>query len=617
MTKKRRRRRVSCMFIVIVLLLLFSIWASSCSRQDSLGELLRTGRPSIGNYDYAALTQTRQKRIGQYCAMSDDEWKVYYNEQTKAANELSERLEKYILSWHDQQADPKLPAGLLPASIDNEKTTDWTLVDPDTIEAEEQWYARLANEIPEDFSSLYFLSPDNHVTYLRLIFVAPLGSQLLIEGDFPHARFMDYQILGPYDPEHPSTGGMGAPEVPIVDVDINPDPGHTNPFRPGADRNATQRHYHLTFELTAGNAAELNPEAMSPPAYRAPGNTRVGAPFSAAGPVGDSAIVASVVWLRYYAPDHDKGPYGGVPLPKARLRLKTGEEFWLKTNFEVTEKLQNLAVSGFETPPREPPKILGPSLGWLKMFGIWLTLADGMAAPLVRPNGPLPKSWAERLLTEADNCMFGRGPNRPSPGNLEPSATLLNYNTYLVRPISLGANKVYALTGKLPQTPKTRNGEAVAQTAEARYWSMCRTGSGEGRKYPGLLYGCLMDDEILTNEESNYLMVFSRSQKRPANARPECGVTWQAFGPESTQILNLRWMSVIPDDHLPAIAPHQDNIGWEKGEWSQPTWDRSIMSNNNQEGFMGVYQPLLHYLSVEEFEQLGCPIAPQAVPLWQ
>ena len=73
----------------------------------------------------------------------------------------------------------------------------------------------------------------------------------------------------------------------------------------------------------------------------------------------------------------------------------------------------------------------------------------------------------------------------------------------------------------------------------------------------------------------------------------------------------------MPDDYLPRYAPHQNNIPWETGEWSQPTWDRNIMGYNNQNGFMGEYQPLIHYMSRDEFEELGCPVNPDDIPEWK
>jgi hypothetical protein len=572
---------------------------------------------ALDHYTYTNLPAVDKERIQGYCDMSPEEWEAYYQQERDEAQQLSDRLEDYIRAWYAGSAEARLPKGLLPPSIDNEKTKDWTLFRPEEVEPQDQWYMRPAGEIPEDFSELYMLSPDNHATYMKLIFITPFDAQLLVEGDFPHARFMDYQILEPFDPKHPTTSGFGGPEVPIVDVDINPDPGHTNPFRPGADRNVTQRHYHLVFDLRAGNALELNPLAMQAPAYRAPGNSRVGGPFASAGPIGDGQIVASVLWLRYYAPDKGVGPLGGVALPKALLRLKTGETFWLQPDFSLAAQRQNVAVPGFETPAEEPKAFLGPTVGWFKMFGFWLTYADGRAYPWVRPWGPLPKSWAEQWITDAHECLFRRGPDMPPPGNHEISASGMNYHTYLFRVMSLGEDKVYALTGKLPVTPKTRDGEPIATTGEARYWSICHTGNGRDGMHPGLLYGCLMDDEIVVNSEGEYIIVYTRGDERPANAQPECGVTWQDYGLESRQVFSIRWTSVMPDDHLVEYAPHQDNVPWTTGEWSQPTWDPSIMGHNNQDGFMGPYQPLVHYMTRAEFESLDCPFTPAAIPEWK
>ena len=206
----------------------------------------------------------------------------------------------------------------------------------------------------------------------------------------------------------------------------------------------------------------------------------------------------------------------------------------------------------------------------------------------------------------------------PPPGNYETQASGMNYNSYLFRDVSLGKEKVYALTGKLPKTPKTRDGEPTATTGETRYWSITHSANaGENGQYKSLLYGSLMDDEILTDANNNYLIVYSRGNERPANAKKECGATWQDFGPQSHQTFVIRWMSVMPDDYLPAYAPHQNNIPWETGEWSSPNWDPNIMSYNNQQGFMKEYQPLVHYLTKEEFEALGCPVKPEQVPIWK
>lgn len=550
--------------------------------------------------------------------MTPTQRKKHHKEVIKEVKALSDKLENYIRAWYRGEAPSELPFGLLPSSIDNIKTKKWKLLHPEEVKPEEQWYFRPAMDIPEDFSKLYFLGPDNHVTYMKCIFIAPFNSQLLVEGDFPHSRFMDYQILQPFDPENPTTSGLGAPEVPIVDVDIKPDTGCINPFLPGANRNAKNRHYHIVFDLKIGNACKLNPQAMIAPMYRAPGNRRSGGPFAYSGPTGNGTIISSVVWLRYYAPDKAVGPLGGVGFPKVLLRLKTGETFWLQCDFSLAAQRQNTSVAGFRTPPIEPEKFIGSTVGWFKMFGFWLTFADGMAYTLVKPWGPFPKWLASTIIQKQDRIFYGRGPNREPPGNYECSASGMNYATYLFRVMALGNGKIYVLTGKLPKTPKTRNSELVTTTAEARYWSITHTGKGKDGKYPSLLYGSLMDDEIITDSDNRYIIVYSRKEDRPKNAKPEYGITWQDYGQESRQVFNIRWVSVMPDDYLPGYAPHQNNISWKKGEWSSFQWDPKIMSFNNQKVFMKEYQPIVYYMKKEKFEVLGTTnITAERIPKWR
>ncbi|MHC4601497.1 MAG: hypothetical protein ACYS47_21090 [Planctomycetota bacterium] len=329
-----------------------------------------------------------------------EEWEAYYGEKDREARELSARLEAYVRGWLQGKNPAKLPPGLLPPTIDNDKTKIWTLCRPEDVKPQEQWGVRPAGEIPADFSKLYFLSPDNHCTYGKLFFLAPFGAELVIEGEFPHCRFFDLQITPPFDPRMPCPLVLGAPEVPIVDVDIDPRPGHVNPFRAGADRTAKKRSYRVTFGLAAGNAVALNPKAMVPPAYRAPGNRRVGGPFSYTGSLGLGTILAGVVWLRYYAPDRGTEPLAGVALPKAHLKLPTGETFWIRCDFSLARARQNKAVAGFETEPEDPPASMGAEHGWWKMFSIWLVTAEGIGYVASR-SWLLTSAFVKRLIREA------------------------------------------------------------------------------------------------------------------------------------------------------------------------------------------------------------------------
>ncbi len=535
------------------------------------------------------------------------------------AQELSGRLEDYIRRWLRGEAPATLPKGLLPPSIDNPKTKDWTLKRPEEVNPEEQWYIIPCHENDPEFEHCYMLGTDSHVTYGKLIFVAPIGSQLLVEGDFPHARYMNFEIMPPLDPLHPASGTMGEnPEVPLVDADIQPDPGNTNPFWVGAYRHARERHYHISFDLALGNAVALNPQSMRAPEYRGGGNHRVGGPFGFAGPWGNNVFTPSLLWLRSYAPDRGTGILGGVPLPRALLRLPSGEEFWLQPDFSLAKDRENTQVpAGYEA-PKEPPPALGPQLGWFKIFGLALYRAEMGNYIQSKPYGSKPVDLAKEEIRRNFLLLFNRGEEAQPPGNYEGSATACKNNNFLTRVFRLGPGKVYVITGKMPTFPRTRDGEAVMTGGEVRYWSISQYGHGEGDKYETAVnYGSLMDDEIVLNEKGEYIIVYSTAQDRPANATPENGVTWVDWGPRSRQTLTIRWLSVMPEWHLPRYAPDEYNLPWRKACWSATQYDPSLVGTNAP-GVMGPYHPVIHYLSAREFEALGNrKLSPGDIPPWR
>jgi len=570
---------------------------------------------------YMDLPELTNKQRWELALKARSEGKRYFARTNKKARELSDRLEKYIRRWLKGEVPAELPRGLLPPYIDCPKTHSWKLVRPDQIRPEDQWYVMKAYDPGKE---LHQHSPDPHATYLKLIFIAPLGSKLLVEGDFPYCRFMDYQILTPLDPEHPVTGHMGICEAPIVDVDIEPDSGHINPFRLGANRNAKRRRYHLTFKLKAGNAVKLNPGAMKAPMYRGKGNTRAGGPFAFSGPWGGNVFVPSVLWLRYYAPDKNKGPMAGVPIPRVTLQLSTGEKFWLTCDKTLAVKRQTRKVPVQVVPPMEPYPFIGPSLGWSKMFGILLSIAEGRAYYTSKPWGPKSPEISKKAIRVSSRAIFNRGPDATPPGNYECSATCCNYISYLLRPMCLGKNKVIVLTGKLPTFPRTRKGEKKMTGGQVRYFSITHqyaayssdTAAIKGAElYSGIPFGSLMDDEIKVNNNNKYIIVYSRKEEKPSNAHAP-GITWREWGPASRQGFVVRWLSVRPHWYLRKYAPHEDVIPWEKGAWSQVGYDESLVSKNSP-GVMGPYHPVIHYMTREEFESLGSNIRPKDLPKWK
>jgi hypothetical protein len=545
---------------------------------------------------------------------------AYYSNVLQQAAVLSGNIENYVVAWLAGHEPAEVPTNLLPYGITSEKTPKWTLVQPENINPTQQWYCVPAHLMDPEYQDCYMLGSELNITYLKLLYVAPFNSKLIVEGDFPHCRFMDFEIIQPFDPTHPTTGHKPEqPEVPRVDVDIEPKPGHVNPFVVGADRTATQRQYRVTFELRGGNAVTLNPGVMGSEYYRDPSNanTRVGGPFGFSGPYGSNVFVPGVLWIRYYAADHGTGPLAGVPIPRVIQQLSTGEQFWLQPDLALVEDRQTTTVPAGSSQPGPPYPFIGPSNGWFKIFGLVLIRYERDAYMDTYGTAATNATAVKQHIRELFSLTQKRGVSETPPGNYESSATCCNYNNFLNRPFRLDTGHVYAITGKMPTFPKTRNGETPMTGGEVRYWSLGRYGKGENDHFETAVnYDAIMDDEVVLNASNEYVLVFSYGDERPTNAVPENGITWQAWGPQAYQLMTLRWLSVAPDWHLPAHAPDWNNVPWSNGAWSAENYDPSLVGLNTP-GVMGPYHPIIHYLTKDAFEALGTNLDPRTIPKWE
>ncbi len=552
----------------------------------------------------------------------------YFERKRERVRAISRSLERYIRDWLEGKAPAEIPASVLlnePGLVNLTNACGaWTLVRAEEVRPEEQWLVRPAMDIDPHFRELYYMAPDPHCTYLLLPYIAPLGAKLVIEGEFPHCRFMDFQVPIPYNPRFPAFEGAGVMEVPLVDVDIEPEPGSVNPFRVGANRNAVNRRYRVEFLLTEGDPVSLNekiaPGSMTdrPIAFRGKGNLRVGGAFVETGAWGKGAIIPAMLWLRYYAPDKKAGPLGGVPLPKAYLQLPTGERFWIKHDLRLVRRLCNVPIPAQPRPP-EDYRPFDSRVGWFKindgfiMFGdaIGFLLAHNPLAKLLLGGEERIKHTVRTLYRE----FFGRGPDEPPPASYWTGSTYCAYIHYLGRLMSLPEGKVLVITGRLPRAPRTRDGEPYMTDGQVRYWSLSRYGASPLRTTSlGLCYDSVMDDEIVTDEQGWYCLVFSAPNDRPRNAVPTAGVTWRDWGPDRGKMsLTIRWMVVMPHWHDPNHSPDDNNIPWRKGAWCMPEFDETLVGLNRA-GLLKDYHPVLHLMTKEEFEALGPKPAPHLIP---
>ena len=533
----------------------------------------------------------------------------------KEAETMSALLESYIYGWLAGKNPARIPDKLLLLGTDAGDNRNFYLQKYEEINPETQWAVRAAKPIHPD--SVVSGVTDPHVTYLYLgAAYAPFGTKVVLEGEFPYCRFFSVQVSPPFDGKsyyHKIV--IGTAEVSIADIDILPLPGNTNPFRVGAARGATQRKYRLEIDLRSGDALALNPDFKPP--YQTPTGKLTGAFIVNQGPwykkfQGKGYWNTGSVWIRYYAPDTDKGTMAGIPLPKVHYVLPTGEKYFINCDFTGFVKRANQPRKAAHTSPAEPKgEFMGQQAGWTKSYGILQNIGIGLFMALNQVN---PKTM--KYVRDADLGATGRGENQSPPNNYEPHATTNNYASYLGRGMNLGKNKVIVLTGKMPVFPDTRKGAALMPKGEVRYWSLGGYDFNALRKTAGSAIHSLMDDEVVLTKDRRFIIVYSRPEDRPKNARPENGVTWKDWGPTADLGLMLRWVSVSPDWTMP-LNPHETNLPWKKASVAGTAYDKTLIGQNIDTGFMGKYLPVVHYLSRSEFENLGSALDADKIPVWQ
>jgi hypothetical protein len=97
---------------------------------------------------------------------------------------------------------------------------------------------------------------------------------------------------------------------------------------------------------------------------------------------------------------------------------------------------------------------------------------------------------------------------------------------------------------------------------------------------------CRSDDRVTVGADGRYTIVVSTAANRPASARPECGVTWLPWGPQTQGLLIYRHM--LPD---PSFAEAIQNV-------PAPGAERATM---------GDYYPRGEYLrGPQDFKAKGC-----------
>jgi hypothetical protein len=161
-------------------------------------------------------------------------------------------------------------------------------------------------------------------------------------------------------------------------------------------------------------------------------------------------------------------------------------------------------------------------------------------------------------------------------------------SAYIYSHLSRKFGPLLVVTGKLPWTPRTYDGEKVMGKGQMRFWSLC---SGESR-VTTYTPDCLADRQLPLDPQRGYTIVVSRPEDRPANATRRCGVAWLEWpargdgaGDADYGLLIMRNMLVSP----------------KFGHAIQ-----RVTKAGTEAQVMGPYFPDSSYSTKSEFEARGC-----------
>jgi hypothetical protein len=405
-----------------------------------------------------------------------------------------------------------------------------------------------------------YIWPNSDTNYVSSIDTIPAGGKILLHGQFPHSRFFSFT----------TSSTFGTIRGHLYDDQIKPDPGSTNPFLPGANRNATRRSYTVTVvdQPDPGPGREAPNTVYGGVAGQAPG----------AGPM--------LLIERVYFPDRGRDFTGGVGDPVASYVSPNGTATGQQACTDLSTKpgYSNLTnVNPILFPESKIKSLLALSSSpehpavkqtvWFKYFNpSWLLAPYYAGTSDASMISSLPLTGTGLGANPANGFAFAWLDRRFGP----------NHN----------AHNIAVLRGKLPTTPATYAGEKIMQGGtQLRYWSICNS---QGLPSGATTGPCLADEEVPINARRNYTIVLSLPQDRPKNATGKCGVAWMNYGtagdgytrPDST-LLIMRNLSTRAH---PAFPNAIQNIGTPA----------SVKST------MGPYAPTVTYTDAKQFQHTGC-----------
>ena len=410
-----------------------------------------------------------------------------------------------------------------------------------------------------------YVYADSNAVYQCSSFDLEAGDVLEIKGKYPRARYLSWTYYG-------TNGGQQ-----LIDVDIQPDAGSENPFINGTQRGIAASDSSYTINIVSG----------SQPASPIP-NTLFNEPFDeASNPFGN------FLCSRIYVPDQNTGIFGYTALPTVTLK-RGGQTYTGKQMCNAVDALNkgyglpNKAI-GFDADDYVVRRETG--------FGVGITPPTHPAVnpPKFRAFFNTPHQECLFFTPDLDNGL--EPPEGCGSPTLNPDGVGLGNpsSRYVETYVDRGFGEVLVLKGKLPTTPRTWKGNTSVPPVDyqLRYFSICPQESlGTWR-----VGDCIFDEELAApglDENGFYTLVLSRPSFRPTNATEECGYSWTTPPPAGDGLGDIFLYNIWTRFMLP--SPNFAETA------------QNVMVPGEESEVMKEYLPQGEYMSVEEFEALGCSI---------
>jgi len=404
---------------------------------------------------------------------------------------------------------------------------------------------------PVSFESYNMAYPDEGAVYWATRFQMPKdSSHLEIEGYYPNTRYFSFTT---YDKD---TQPIDA----LIDTEIVPVTG-ANPFAQ-ADK--------------SGGKYKLKVMAAQAPVTDRPANTLY------LGEVASRNTELPLL-LRHYVPAANSDFTGGAGIPQVSLVMNSGERL---TGKAMCKAINSPAPGSTN---RTVPSVVMPESSYKKLIND----ADAPVGFPASREAQWNKFWGGRVTVSkllTDRVYLERAIADSAAGKLpKQSGFYANlHNDYISTLVNEAFGDLVVLRGKLPRTP-ARGWDITSTDFDMRYWSLCTNESLVTTRYSD----CVYDSNVVTDAERNYTIVVSKAKNRPANARPECGITWLDWGASGDGVGDTKQGKLI--------LRNMSGDGFKHSV-------QNIRSINSAKNDMGPYYPATTYYRKADFEALGCNI---------